>query len=84
VDSPAPIRLPVASPLDRDDVLVELVAAVGLVATGHASRVVVATTGPLEAVAGEALAYAQSAGIAFALARDGRGRVRAVVGPRGT
>jgi hypothetical protein len=79
METPRLLRLPVETTAADDD----LSAAIELVAGGHARRVVLVGLTDLDAVAGEALARAQAAGVAFALSRDPRsGALSAVVGPR--
>jgi hypothetical protein len=65
-----------------DHVLGDLVAAIELVACGGARRVVLAGLPGVEAVAGEALGYAQAAHVRFRLARsEGSTAPDIVVGP---
>lgn len=73
------IRLPIA---DFDRELADVAVAIELVATGGARRVTLAGLLRPEAIAPEALALAQAAGVRFALQRDRRnGPVTIVVGP---
>ena len=77
------IQIPTAVRVDAAGTLVDLVAAIDLVAAGGATRVIVANAEGLEEVAAEALALAQSAGVRFQLVRDqSTGRPSASVGPR--
>jgi hypothetical protein len=79
METPRLLRLPVETTVEDADVS----AAIELVASGHARRVVLIGLPDVDAVAGAALARAQAAGVAFALSRDPRsGTLAAVVGPR--
>jgi len=83
VDLPDPIRLPVVTPLEADQVEAELRAAIALVAMGGARRVIVSGMPDLEVLAATALVRAQAAGVRFSLSRDAStGAVWAIVGPR--
>jgi hypothetical protein len=78
-----PIQLLAAVPDPADRALVELDAAIDMVALGLARRVHVTGLAGLEAVAAVALSRAQAAGVAFALSRDGGPEtLSAIVGPR--
>jgi hypothetical protein len=82
VETTRVIRLPVEHQA-ADHVLADLVAAIELVAGGGARRVVLAGIPGIEAVAGEAIPYAQAAHVGFALRRSPGGQEPAVVvGPR--
>lgn len=72
------IRLPVEHQAS-EHVLADLVAAIELVASGAARRVVLAGLPGVEAVAAEALAYAQAAHVAFSLRRAPGSEAPAVV-----
>ena len=76
------IQLPVADPEAPARTLAELVAAIDLVARGVARRVVVVGEADVDAVAAQALAHAQLAGVRFSLVRDHPGSPLVVVGPR--
>lgn len=80
--SPHHLSLPSRFSADPDDTLAELTAAIDLVASGLAARVVCTNLAGVEAVAPVALARAQARGIAFRIDRGPEGRPRAVVGPR--
>lgn len=81
VETTRVIRLPVERQA-ADHVLSDLVAAIELVASGSARRVVLAGIPGIEAVAGEAIPYAQAAHVGFALRRSSGGQEPAiVVGP---
>jgi transposase len=75
------IRLPVEYQAP-DLTLADLTAAIELVASGGARRVVLAGLPGVETVAAAALAHAQAAHVRFALSRDdGMGVPSVVVGP---
>ncbi len=74
------IRLPVAYQA-ADHALADLVAAIELVADGHARRVVISGVPGIEAVAGEALRHARTAHVAFCLRRTPGIPPAVVVGP---
>jgi hypothetical protein len=61
--------------------LVEIDAAIRLVAAGVATRVRLASLSRPVDIAGRGLARAQAAGVAFALGRDESGAVSVTVGP---
>ena len=65
-----PTRLPIAEADARERDEAELATAIALVARGTARRVIVAGLGNAESLAPEALANAQAAHVAFALARN--------------
>ena len=81
MDSPHVIRLPSVRHEPSEDLLEELNAAIDLVASGAARRIVLAAFAGVEDVAAGALAHAQGAGVAFALSRDGEA-VTVLIGPR--
>ena len=73
---------PVADLSERT--LLDIVAAIELVAAGGASRVVLSNLPDPERVASEALAIAQGAGVTFRLARgSGGGAPSIIIGPAG-
>jgi hypothetical protein len=73
---------PSLQPDSAEHTLFDIVAAIDLVATGGAVRVVLASLPGPERVAAEALAHAQAAGVAFRLDRGaGRCPPCVVVGP---
>jgi hypothetical protein len=74
------IRLPIAYRAD-EHALAELVAAIELVASGRARRVVVSGIPSVDAVAGEALLDAQAAHVTFCLRRTPGHAPAVVVGP---
>ena len=78
METPRLIHLPVEHQA-ADHVLADLVAAIELVAGGGARRVVLAGLPGVEAVAAEALGYAQAAHVAFSLSRTPGTPVPAVV-----
>jgi len=79
VDEPRPIRLPTTA---YDQELVDVAAAIQLVATAGARRVTLSGLQHPEEIASDALALAQGAGVRFALQRDRRnGPATVVVGP---
>jgi hypothetical protein len=84
VDTPRPIRLPVATRAQADRELAEVAAAVELVARGIARRVVLVGLEDAEMIAGDALVIAQHCGVRFALQRDAdrSALVFVIVGPR--
>ena len=65
-----PVRLPAAAAAARERDLVEVLAAVELVARHLATRVTVAGLRDATAIAAEALAHAQAAGVGFKLSPD--------------
>jgi hypothetical protein len=75
------IRLPVAYQA-AEPALAEIVAAIELVASGQAGRVVISGVQGVEAAAGEALQRAQAAHVAFCLRRTPGSVPAVVVGPR--
>lgn len=75
------IRLPVEHSIGLDHILVDIVAAIELVALGGATRVVLVGLPNPEAVAADALAHAQRAGVRFALAPHEGGGTSVVIGP---
>jgi hypothetical protein len=84
-DRPIPAPRPVSSrPAARpaETYLVDVRAAIDLVANGLATRVVVGGLLEAESIAGLALSLAQAAGVDFALERDEEtGAVAIIVGP---
>jgi hypothetical protein len=81
MDSPTPLPFPHASidPIAHD--LVEIDAAIDMVARGLATRIqLIGLTRP-EAVAPSALAQAQRRGVAFTLDRRGEARFAVTIGP---
>jgi hypothetical protein len=79
VDEPRPIRLPSVA---FEHELADVAAAIALVASGGAQRVTLSGLHHPEAIASDALAIAQSAGVRFALQRDRKnGRPAVIVGP---
>jgi hypothetical protein len=80
---PAVAARPVGSPRGPDPESLEIMAAIELVASGRARRVVLSGLPEADLLAPEALAAAQGAGVGFALSRDPETGVPAiVVGPR--
>ena len=79
-----PTPLPVAGAHPQlEAVWGDLAAAIGLVAADEATQVTIANVEVTDQLAGEAAAYAQQAGVAFAVERDpltGRRAMR--IGPR--
>ena len=82
MDEIAPIRLPVADEVAAERTWAELLAAVALVAGGEATRVALTNLTISDALAGEAAALAQRAGVGFFLERGVAGRREIRVGPR--
>ena len=76
------IRLPFGGPEATAELLEELNAAADLVASGAVRRIVLAAFPGIDDVAADALAYAQSVGVAFRLSRDLSGAVSVHIGPR--
>jgi hypothetical protein len=79
---PIPLRI-VGAHLAPDAVWGHLAAAVGLVAADEATQVTIANVEVTDQLAGEAAAFAQGAGVSFAVERDpttGRRAMR--IGPR--
>jgi hypothetical protein len=82
VDTPRPIRVPVAAAVSSENVLADIAAAIELVAQRGARRVTLAGLSRPEGVAAEALALAQVAGVEFKLQRDrATGSVSVLIGP---
>lgn len=89
MESPRPVLLPAiasrpaGSPRGPDPQPLEVTAAIELVASGRARRVVLSGIAEADLLAPEGLAAAQAAGVRFALSRDRETGVAAiVVGPR--
>ena len=70
METPRPVRLPAATEAARERDLIEVLAAIELVARHAASRVTVAGLRDATAIAAEALARAQAADVGFMLSRD--------------
>jgi hypothetical protein len=82
VDTPRPIRTPSAPVISTETTLAEIAAAIELVALRGARQVTLVALSRPEAVAAEALAIAQAAGVQFRLSRDPATElVSVVVGP---
>jgi len=77
------MQIPIVVRIDAARTLVDLVAAIELVASGAATCVIVSNVEGLEDVAAQALGHAQTAGVRFRLVRDGlTHHPSARVGPR--
>lgn len=82
METPRPVRLPAAAAAARERDLIEVLAAIELVAHHGATRVTVAGLRDAKAIAAEALAHAQAADVGFMLSRDPEtDAVSIVVGP---
>jgi hypothetical protein len=82
VDTPRPIRTPSSPVISAETTLAEIAAAIELVALRGARQVTLVALSKPEAVAAEALAIAQVAGVQFRLTRDpATASVSVVVGP---
>jgi len=82
VDTPRPIRTPSSPVVSTETTLAEIAAAIELVALRGARQVTLVALWRPEAVAAEALAIAQAAGVQFRLSRDpATESVSVVVGP---
>jgi hypothetical protein len=82
MDPTTPLHFPGASsdPIERD--LVEIDAAIAMVARGLATRVRLVGLMRPEAAAATGLAHAQDASMAFSLDRDPDGGITVTLGPR--
>jgi hypothetical protein len=76
------LHLPTRLSPDPDETLAELTAAIDLVASGLAARVVLTNLGGIESVTPAALARAQASNVAFTVDPGLEGRLRVVIGPR--
>jgi hypothetical protein len=82
METPRPIRLPAAVAAAREKDLVEVLAAIELVARHAATRVTLAGLRDATAIAAEGLVHAQAANVRFALSRDPEtDAISVVVGP---
>ena len=82
MDSPTPLPFPHASidPIEHD--LVEIDAAIDMVARGLATRIQLIGLIRPEVVAPNGLAHAQRRGVAFTLDRRGDAQLAVTIGPR--